>query len=347
MSRNRIVDVPAKVPAWQVTDIGEPAEVLRRTVVEVPSPGPGEVTVAVETAALSFVDILLCQGKYQERPALPFTPGVEFFGRVAATGEGARLETGQAVIATPLVPGGGFCGLVNVDERLAYAVAEDTDPVKAPALIGSYITAVLALTRRAQLREGETILVHAGAGSVGSAAIQVARVLGARVFATAGGPEKTEVCRRLGAELAIDYTSDDFVAPVREATGGRGADVIFDPVGGDAFDRSLRCVALEGRILVIGFTSGRIPSVRVNHPLLKLYSVVGAAVGVYREAMPEVWQAGVARVLELFASGEIDPLVFRVLDFDEVPEGYRLLKDRATWGKIVTRVPNLASTGVS
>jgi NADPH:quinone reductase len=330
--------VATEAPAWQVTRLGDPGDVLRRGLVEIPNPGPGEVTVAVETTALSFVDILLCEGKYQERPPLPFTPGLEVFGRVTAAGPGVRLEHGQAVIATPLVPGRGFCGLLNVEERLAYPVARDTDPAKGAALIGSYITAVLALTRRAQLGEGETVLVHAGAGAVGSAAIQVAQALGARVLATAGSPEKVEICRKLGAEVAIDYTQEDFVEPVREATDGRGADVIFDPVGGDVFDRSRRCVALDGRILVIGFTSGRIPSLPVNHALLKLYSVVGAAIGVYREAMPDVWREGVTQVLDLFDRGAIDPLVFRVLDFDEVPAGYRLLQNRNTWGKVVARV---------
>lgn len=323
--------------AWRVSELGRIEDVLRLETVVLRSPREGEVLVELETASLNFVDILVTEGRYQEKARLPFTPGLEGFGRVVEAGPGVAFDPGQTVIATQYVPGGTLAGAVIAPARLTYPVAPDSDPAKAAALVNSYITSVLSFTRRIQLAPGATVLVHAGAGAVGSAAIQVARAMGARVFATAGGQEKVEICRRLGAELVIDYTQEDFVEPVREATGGKGVDVVFDPVGGDVFDRSRRCVALEGNILVIGFASGRIPSLPTNHALLKLYSVVGAAIGVYRDAMPDVWRDGVQQVLDLFYEGAIDPLVFQVLDFDEAPEGYRLLRDRGTWGKVIVR----------
>jgi len=324
--------------AWRVTGEGNPQAVLAQGEVSLPDPEPGEVLVKVQTASLNFADVLLAQGKYQANPSLPFIPGLESFGHVAEVGPGSSRKIGQPVIATPYVPGGALAEMVLLPERLTYPVPEDMDPVAGAALINSYVTAVLALTRRAQLRAGETILVHAGAGAVGSAAIRIADVLGARVIATAGGPQKVDICRSLGAELAIDYREHDFVDAVRSATGGRGADVIFDPVGGHVFERSRRCIAPEGRILIIGFTSGEIPSVPMNHPLLKLYSVVGSAVGIYREKMPEVWFDAVSQVLDLHRAGRISPLIHSVISFDHVPAGYRLIMERSSWGKVVVAV---------
>jgi NADPH2:quinone reductase len=324
--------------AWQVTGIGNPQAVLAKCEISLPKPKLGEVLVKVQTVSLNFVDVLLAQGKYQANPQLPFTPGLESFGHVAEVGPGCSRTIGQPVIATPYVPGGALADMVLLPERLTYPVPEDMDPVAGAALINSYVTAVLALSRRAQLRAGETVLVHAGAGAVGSAAIRIAKVLGAHVIATAGGPQKLNICRNLGAELVIDYREHDFVDAVRSATGGRGADVIFDPVGGQVFERSRRCIAPEGRILVIGFASGDIPSVPINHPLLKLYSVVGSAVGIYREKMPDVWFDAVNQVLDLYRSGIINPLIHSVISFDHVPAGYRLIMERSSWGKVVVAV---------
>src|SRR5205085_7689563 len=171
-------------------------------------------------------------------------------------------------------------GVFPIPESMSFAAGS--------ALHVVYQTGHLALHRRAHLQPGETLLVHAGAGGVGSAAIQLGLAAGARVVATAGGPEKVKVLQDLGADLAVDYTADDFVAVVKEATGGRGADVVYDPVGGDVFDRSTKCIAFEGRIVVVGFTSGRMPSVAANHVLIKNYSVVGLHWGMYRQRAPEL-----------------------------------------------------------
>jgi NADPH2:quinone reductase len=326
------------IRAWQVTGIGNPGDVLAQGTISLPEPQAGEVIVKVQTTALNFVDVLLAQGKYQANPSVPFTPGLESFGQIAAVGPGSSRAVGQTVIATPFVPGGALAEMVRLPERLTYPVPEDMDPVAGAALLNSYVTAILALRRRGRLLAGETVLVHAGAGAVGSAAIRIAQMLGAHVIATAGGPQKVDICRSLGAELAIDYREADFVEAVRSATGGRGADVIFDPVGGQVFERSRRCIAPEGRILVIGFASGDIPSLPVNHPLLKLYSVVGSAVGVYREQMPHVWLDAVNQVFDLYGAGRISPLIHCVLDFDDVPDGYRLLTERSSCGKVIVAV---------
>jgi NADPH2:quinone reductase len=199
----------------------------------------------------------------------------------------------------------------------------------------TYQTGYLALHRRAALRAGEALLVHAGAGGVGSAAIQLGRASGARVIATAGGPEKVEVCRDLGADVVIDYRAGDFVAAVKDATDGRGADVIYDSVGGDTFDRSRKCIAFEGRILVIGFAGGRIADAPTNHALIKNYAIVGVHWGLYNLYQPERIRDTHAELVRLHADGLIDPLVSRVVPMGEVPTALGRLANRGTWGKLV------------
>ena len=193
----------------------------------------------------------------------------------------------------------------------------------------------MALHRRASLQPGETLLVHAGAGGVGSAAIQLGRAAGARVLATAGGPDKVEVCRQLGAEVAIDYRAEDFVDIVKEHTDGRGADVIYDPVGGDVFDRSRRCIAWEGRLLVIGFTSGRIPEVPANHVLLKNYAVVGVHWGQYNRHEPSLIAETHAELVRLHAEGSVAPLIGRRVPMAEAAAALADLGARRTVGKVV------------
>jgi NADPH2:quinone reductase len=322
---------------WEVQKLGEPTEALSLVSSEPPESEAGEVVIEVRAAALNFFDVLLCQGNYQEKPDLPFTPGAEVAGEIVAAGGESGFEAGQRVVALASMPRGGFAERVVTEAANAFPIPEQVPFESAAALPITYGTAHFGLHRRAALREGETVLVHAGSGGVGSAAIQLAKAVGARVIATAGGPEKVEVCRGLGADLALDYLETDFVDPVKEATGGRGADVIFDPVGGDVFDRSRRCVAFEGRILIVGFTSGRIADAPTNHALVKNYSVLGLHWGLYSKFMPKlVWETN-KRLIDLHAEGSIDPLIYRTVPFEEVPEALELLGDRKTWGKIVTR----------
>lgn len=322
--------------AWQVHEIGDPQEVLMLEEVEDPKPAPGEVVVEVEAAALNFFDILLCRGEYQERPETPFTPGGEVSGTISAVGDGVDLEEGLRVIATPF-PSGGYAEKVAVPAEGGIFPIPDDMPSEAAAVMHvAYQSAHFGLHRRANLMEGETVLVHAGAGGIGSAAIQLAKAAGARVLSTAGGPEKVEICKMLGAEVAVDYKEENFVDAVKEATGGRGADVIFDPVGGEVFDLSRRCVAFEGRIVIVGFTSGSIANAPTNHLLVKNYSVIGLHWGLYNKVAPELVVETHEALIELYQNGEIDPLIFKTFPFEEVPETLGLLGSRKTYGKLVT-----------
>ncbi|CAN5409369.1 NADPH:quinone oxidoreductase family protein [soil metagenome] len=324
--------------AWRAHELGEPEDVLRLEDVDDPAPpGPGQVAVRVEACALNFPDVLLLRGQYQERPPLPITPGLEVAGPVEAVGEGVdpRLAAGTRVLALPTAPQGGLAERVVVPARAAFGVPDSMSFEAAAALHVTYQTSHVALHRRAQLQRGETLLVHAGAGGVVSSAIQLGVAAGARVFATSGGEDKVEVCRQLGADLAIDYRSEDFVALVKEATDGRGADVIYDPVGGDVFDRSRRCIAWEGRLLVIGFTSGRIPEAPANHILLKHYDVVGVHWAAYNRANPQVIADTHAELVRLHADGAVDPLIGRRVPMADAPAALADLAARRTVGKLV------------
>jgi NADPH:quinone reductase len=323
--------------AWQVHELGDPWEVLKLEEVEEPEPGPGEVVVEVEAAALNFFDTLLCRGEYQERPELPFIPGGEATGTIVAVGEDVDLEEGLRVIATPF-PSGSYAEKVTVPAQGGvFPIPDDMPPEAAAALHVAYQSAFFGLHRRANLSEGETVLVHAGAGGVGSAAIQIARAAGARVISTAGGSEKVEICRKLGAEIAVDYEEENFVDVVKEATEGRGADIIFDPVGGDVFDLSRRCVAFEGRIVIVGFTGGRIADAPTNHLLVKNYSVVGLHWGLYNKKIPELIIETHDALIRLYGEGKINPLIFETVPFEEVPQKLELLSTRKTYGKLVTK----------
>jgi len=313
--------------AWRVHELGDPSTVLRLEDVDQPTPGEGQVLVRVRAAALNFPDILMVQGKYQERPPLPFTPGVELCGEI--------VETGQRVIGGPSGGPGAFAEYALMDADNAWPVPDGMSDEKAAALYLTYQTGHVGLHRRAHLRPGEWLLVHAGAGGVGSAAIQLGKAAGARVIATAGGTRKTEVCRQLGADHVVDYTSEDFVAVVKEVTGGHGADVVYDPVGGDVFDRSRKCIAFEGRLVVVGFTSGRIPEAPANHALVKNYSVVGLHWGLYRTKEPSLIASTHRELTALVQSGAVDPMVGDVLPLDQAPQALARLGDRGTVGKVV------------
>jgi NADPH2:quinone reductase len=315
--------------AWRLHELGEPKDVLHLEDVPEPEPGPGEVLIDVAAAALNFPDILLCRGQYQEKPPLPFTPGVEVAGTIAGTG--------QRVLAAPSFRTGGLTERTVASTANTYPIPDTMPMESAAALMITYQTGHVALHRRANLQPGETLLVHAGAGGVGSAAVQLGLAAQAKVIATAGGPDKVEVCRKLGAHVVIDYRAEDFVDKVKEATDGRGADVIYDPVGGDTFDRSRKCIAFEGRILVIGFTSGRIPEAPANHVLIKNYSVVGVHWGLYNRLMPEVPRQIHEDLIRLYQEGSIDPLVSQVLPMEQAPEALAALGSRGTVGKIVVR----------
>lgn len=332
--------------AWRVHDHGEPDAVLGLEDVPAPVPGAGEAVVQVAAAALNFADVLLCRGGYQERPPLPFTPGIEVSGRVAATGPGVDPSRVGTRVLVYLQQGGGFAEQVLAPESTLLPIPDSLDDVDAAALSIAYQTAYVALHRRARLRPGETLLVHAGAGGTGSAAIELGRAAGARVLATAGGPEKVARCRSLGAEVAIDSRADDFVQVVNDVTDGRGADVVFDPVGGDTFDRSRRCIAFEGRILVIGFAGGRVADAPTNHLLVKNYSVVGVHWGLYARREPSVVRETHERLLALHADGAVAPRATRVVALDDVPAALTALARGETIGKTVVSLTSASAEGL-
>ncbi len=324
--------------ALRVTELGEPQDVLRLEDIDVPAVPPGGVRLRVHAASLNFPDVLMARGEYQVKPPLPFTPGAEVAGVVDAVADGvtdAGLEPGARVLAIPNFGNGGFTEFTTADASTVFPIPDSMPFGAASALHVVYQTGYLALHRRAQLQPGETLLVHAGAGGVGSAAIQLGRAAGARVIATAGGPEKVEICRQLGADFAIDYRKQDFVDAVKEYTGGRGADVVYDPVGGDTYDRSTKCIAFEGRILIIGFTGGRFAEARTNHVLIKNYAVVGVHWGLYNVMNPALIRANHDALIALYEAGKIDPLISETVALEDVPAALARLGSRGTYGKVV------------
>ena len=323
--------------SWMVTELGEPKDVLKMKELPKPSVEAGKVLIEVESASLNFFDILLCQGKYQERPPIPFTPGAEISGIIRAVGEGCKLKEGQRVIATPELPKGGLSEWVSVPEDAVYVISESMSAGEAAAMFITYHTSYYALYHRANIQKGEVLLVHAGAGGVGSAAIQLGKARGAKVIATAGGPEKVQICKDIGADIAIDYLSDDFVDIVKKETDGSGTDVIFDPVGGNAFDRSRKCIAFDGRLLAIGFASGRIPDAPVNHALIKNYAIVGVHWGLFRKRNPEKVKEIHENLMQLYEQGAIRPLLYKEYNFADVPDALKVLADRQTYGKLIVK----------
>ena len=344
--------------AWQVVRYGPPARALEKALLPaLAEPGPGLVRVRVSAVSLNFNDVDMCHGRYPTiQPALPFTLGMDLCGVVDGVGPGLGAWLGRRVVSTGL---GGFGGLAEQ----AYAPADSLfdappalDDAESAAFFIPFHTMHLALFRRAKLAAGETLLVHSGAGGLGSAALQLGVAAGARVLATAGGPEKVAFCKQLGADVAIDYTKDDFVARVLEATGGRGVDVVCDLVGGPVAIPSWRCVAHEGRYLVAGFSSG-IEAGEAGLPMRPVakgnFSLVGVMLAYLDASLPglrdagfspwprEVGEAVHADLVRLLGEGRIRPVVGRRASFDAVPEAYADLEARRTIGRTVIEVaPN-------
>ncbi len=322
--------------AWRATELGQPRDVLHQVQVPVPEPGPGQVAVRVLGAALNFPDVLMCRGEYQVRPPLPFTPGVEICGEITALGDGASgMTSGDRVLGSPAIPAGGFAQYALMDATDAKKAPAALDDAQAAAFWIGYQTSWFALHRRAALQPGETLLVHAAAGGVGSSAVQLGKAAGARVIGVVGGPDKAQVARELGADIVIDRHTEDFVQVVKDATEGRGADVIYDPVGGDTYDRSTKCVAFEGRILIIGFAGGRIQSAALNHALIKNYSILGLHWGLYKSKVPRLMDECHATLSAMAADGVAVPLVSERIGLADVPDALQRLGDGSTVGRVV------------
>jgi len=302
----------------------------------VPEPGEGEVRVRVRAAAVNFPDLLMTRGGYQLKPDLPFVSGLEFSGEVDAVGDGvAGWQQGDAVV------GGNRFGAMS-----EYAVVPAAALRPKPEALGwdeaaaypvAYLTAWVALVRCARVQPGDWVLVHGAAGGVGLATVDLAKALGARVIAAASSAEKRAAITRLYAPDAVIAAEPGFREEVKALTGGKGADVIFDPVGGDVFDESTRCIAFDGRLLVVGFASGRIPEVSVNMPLIKGFSVVGVRAGEYGRRFPDRGVENIAATDRLAAEGRIRPHVHASLDLADWREGFAMLERREAVGKVVLR----------
>ncbi|WP_019180013.1 NADPH:quinone oxidoreductase family protein [Microbacterium yannicii] len=328
--------VPAEMRAWRVTALGEPADALSLDRVPVPAPGAGEVLLKVAAVAANFPDVLLCRGEYQVKPELPFTPGIELTGTVVALGpDVSGVAVGDRVVGSKI---GVLSEYAVVPASDVWAAPASLSDVEASGLTVAYQTAWFGLHRRASLRSGEWLLVHAAAGGVGLAAVQLGVAAGARVVGVVGSEAKAAVAREAGAEVVLVRGTDDIVAAVKAATAGHGADVVFDPVGGAAFDASTKCVAFEGRIIVVGFAGGTIQALPAGHVLVKNYSVVGLHWGLYPRVRPDLIDDARAELTRLADEGTLRPVVDRVVPFDDAPAALTALAGGSTVGRVVIQV---------
>lgn len=301
--------------------------------VPVPTPGPGEVLIKVEASSINFPDILLCQGKYQLKLDPPFTPGMDMAGTVHALGEGVTgFKIGDAVCGGARF--GGFAEYAVLSADGLHPKPDNFSSAEAASYSAAYLTAYVALVRRGRLQPGETLLVHGASGGVGMAAVDVGKLLGATVIATGGNDTKLAAVKAYGADHVIN-TKDGFREHVKALTDGRGADVIYDPVGGDIFDESVRCIAFDGRLLVIGFTSGRIATVATNMPLIKGFSVVGVRAGEYGRRFPDRGRENVEQIWKWARNGKTKPHIHDQYPLEKTVDGFRAILDRKVVGKLI------------
>jgi len=298
-----------------------------------PTPGPGEVLLQVRATSINYPDLLLCQGKYQLKLDPPFTPGMDIAGEVIALGDGVDgFKLGDAVCGGS--KHGGFAKYAVVPARGLWKKPNTFSFTQAAAYPAAYLTAYVSLVRRGGLQAGETLLVHGASGGVGMAAVQVGKLLGATVIATGGSDVKLAEVKAFGADHVLN-TANGFRQQVKDLTQGKGANVIFDPVGGDIFDESVRCIAFDGRLLVIGFTSGRIATVPTNMPLIKGFSVVGVRAGEYGRQFPEKGAENVDKIWQWASEGKTSPHIHTTLPLDDVLDGFAMLQNRHVVGKVV------------
>ncbi len=301
--------------------------------VAVPEPGPGQVRIKVRATSINFPDLLLCQGKYQLKLEPPFTPGMDIAGIIDALGDGVdQFSLGDEVCGGARF--GGFADYAIVNAEGLQQKPDSMSFEQAASYSAAYLTAYVSLVRRGRLQAGETLLVHGASGGVGMAAVDVGKLLGATVIATGGSDEKLTKVKAYGADHVIN-TADGFRTKVKDLTDGRGADVIYDPVGGDIFDESVRCIAFDGRLLVIGFTSGRIANVATNMPLIKGFSVVGVRAGEYGRQFPERGRENVKQIWDWAREGKTRPYVHASLPLEQTLDGFRELQNRKVVGKLI------------
>lgn len=318
--------------AWRVHEWCEPEQMSFEDI-PTPEPKAGEILIRNHAAALNFFDILMVQGKYQTKPPRPFTPGSEVAGIVEAVGEGVtQFSVGDRVQA--MATSGGYAECSIAPAAKSFRIPDAMSFEEAAAMIVIYQTSYFALTHRTQIKPGEWLLVHAAAGGVGLSATQIGKALGARVIATAGSEEKLQFCLSQGAEHALNYRDAAWVDAVKKIT-GRGADIVYDPVGGEVFDLSTKCIAPEGRLLVIGFAGGTIPSIAANRVLLKNMSVTGVYWGGYLEHHPEYMAEAEAALFKMYEAGQIKPIVSESFALADAVAALNALATRKTVAKVV------------
>jgi len=302
---------------------------------DVPSPvaGPGEVLVEVHAAGVNFPDTLIIQKKYQYQPDLPFSPGGEVAGVVKAVGEGVTAwKPGDRVLASSTW--GGYAQEIVVKAERAMPIPEGMDFVTASAYVLAYGTSLHALKDRAKLAAGETLLVLGAAGGVGISAIEIAKAMGARVIACASSEDKLALCRERGADETINYATEDLRERIKALTGGKGPDVIYDPVGGPYTEPAFRSIAWEGRHLVVGFAAGEIPRLPLNLTLLKSASVVGVFWGAFLQRDPAVTRQHLRDLFELYTSGKVKPPITKTYKLEEAAQALRDVMERRVKGKV-------------
>ena len=290
----------------------------------------------MRASAVNFADTLMCRGEYQVKPEPPFVPGLEVCGDVLEVGEGVtHVAVGDRVLGGTAVPAGGFATECLMEGDTTFPAPDRLDDPASAALMISYQTGWFGLHRRAALREGETLLVHAASGGVGSAAVQLGTAAGARVIGVVGGADKVGIAERMGCDVVIDRRAEDIVTRVKEVTDGRGADVVYDPVGGSAYTASTKCIAFEGRIIVVGFASGTIPEPRLNHAMVKNYSILGLHWSLYQQQEPQLVQDCHTDLVRLADAGLITPLVAETFPFEQVPAALARIAGGSSTGRIV------------
>ena len=335
----RIPNLETTMHAWLCEN---PVGVDALTWKELPTPAPkaGEVLIAIKAASLNFPDILIVQNKYQLKPPLPFVPGSEFAGVIEAVGEGVtHLQVGQSVAC--LAGTGGFGTHTVAPAALCMPLPAGFPFVDAAAFIMIYGTSYHALVDRGQLKAGETVLVLGAAGGVGTAAIQIAKAMGAKVIAAASTDEKCALCTSLGADATINYAAANLGDAIKALTDGKGPDVIYDPVGGDLAEPAFRSIAWRGRYLVVGFAAGPIPALPLNLPLLKVASIVGVFLGNFAKREPKAYAAMMMELAQWYAQGKIKPVIDRTMPMAELKAAYAHMGSRSVMGKLVMVNPGV------
>ena len=317
-------------------DFGGPESLVIEEI-EAPSPAADEVLIAVRRASINYIDLLISRGLYQIRPEAPYVVGAEAAGEIISIGADVEdFKPGDRVATFELA--GAWGEQMTAKHWRTVALPDDVTDKAGAAILHNYITAAYALKTRGQLASGETLVVHGATGGVGLAAVDLGRLMGARVIAGVGSDAKADLAREYGAVDVINYSSESIRDRIRELTDGRGADVIFDPIGGDVFDQSVRNLAWEGRILVIGFASGRIAEVGTNRPLISSASVVGVNTGLWPNQNPTGFRALADEIMAHVAAGDLTPKISQVLPMEDFLQGMNAIDDRSAQGRVILRI---------